>query len=557
MELTLQEKSETLLSSRVPSRLIFLILTLLTLAVFKPVLNYDFVNYDDDKYVVKNPYLVKGFSWKGLEWAFTADLLYDSPYVDYWQPVTALSRILDGQLFGLDAAGHHRMNLIFHILNTLLLFSLLHEMTGALGRSAVVAGLFAVHPLQVEAVAWVTARKDLLSTFFGLLALAAYGKAVKRPSLTRRLGVVFLFLLALMSKPMLVSLPFLLLLWDYWPLGRISLNPFVRREWTRALIEKAPLFALSLLYSILPFIGQPRILQYASTAVILSNIPWHYLQYLGNFIDPVRLTIDSVFPDAGLHLWQAAGAGVSLIALTILIVSQAKQRPHLVVGWFWFLFALVPVIGLGRVEDRFMYLPLVGLLVMGTWGIWNFLATRRHRRALAALLAGILFLIFTPRAFTQVHYWKNSFTLFEHVLQLNPNDYVAYNQLCSAWLDEREFEKAKAACSQALKLKPDLTKAHYNLGLALTELGQWDPAIAHYTQALCLQPDYFQALSNLGVVLVKQEKWEEAARQFSAALRVKPDAAEIHRNLGFVLIHLGKREEAKRHFEEAEKLSAA
>lgn len=527
--------------------LIALLLVGIAVALFWPVARFNFVNYDDDKYVFQNPHIREGLSWKGIRWAFTADLVQDSLHADYWQPVTFLSRMIDIELYGLNPAGHHLMNLLLHLANIFLLFTLLSEMTGAVGQSALVAALFAVHPLQVEPVAWVTARKDLLATFFGLLTIRAYRDSLQSSSRGPNLKVFILFLLALMSKPVMVTLPFLMLLLDHWPLGR--------EDGGKAVIEKWPLFLLSILFSLFPFIGQTEVLRHFSPAGVLSNIAFHYLRYLEKFFYPVRLAINTLLPETSFHPWRVSGATLFLIGFSIFVMGQARHRPYLGVGWFWYLGMLAPTIGLPRFEDRFIYLPMVGLALILVWGVSDLLATWHHRRAVLIFSAALFLSVLTSQAHTQVGYWRNSVSLFEHALEIYPKDnYIAHNQLCAAHLSRGDYEKAMAQCSEAAKSKPDAPEVQYNLALVLATQGKLEEAVRHYTEAIRLKPDYLAAHTNLGITLVRQGRRKEAIPHFLTALRLKPDSAEAHHNLGVALAGLGKMDEAMVHYKEALRL---
>jgi len=539
MEL-LSAKSTELLPPRTRFRLVLLFLTLLTVAAFWPVRNFDFVNYDDDRYIYQNPHLLEGFSAKGLQWAFTADLMHDSPNVDYWQPMTLLSRMLDVQLFGLDPPGHHRMNLIFHVLNVLLLFSILNRMTGAFWKSAVVAGLFAVHPLQVEPVAWVTDRKDLLSTFFGFLAIGAYWNSVERPTWKGKATVVILFGLALMSKPLWVSFPLLLLLIDYWTLGRIRFDFF-----------KGLLFFFSAVFVFTPFRGQPNVLTRSSPLATLLNIPVRYVSYLAKFAYPAKLALYTPGSMTIPASWSVISATIFLAAVSLGLIGNSERKPSYAVGWFWFLVALLPSLGAERFEDRFMYLPIIGLTITLTWGITDFLAKSRHARPLSAGLVLLLFSSLLPLTRTQLSYWKDSVTLFSRALEVNPKNFLALNQLCATWSDTGEFDKALGVCSQALKLKPDLPEIHYNLGVVYAGKGELKKAIPLYRNSLVLNPNYFKAHNNLAIALIQMEKWDEAIFHLKEAVRLEPDSFESHNNLATALVHVGRPQEAIPHYREA------
>lgn len=517
--------------------LIIFALVVLTLSVLGSVTRHDFVNYDDDRYIVKNPHLYDGVSWKGIRWALEANLTKPSVYVDYWQPVTLLSRMMDVRLFGLNAHGHHAVSLAIHLFNVILIFELLWSLTGAFGRSAVVAGLFAIHPLVIESVAWAAARKDLLCLLFGLLALKAYSeKSCLAP---------FLFILSLLSKPMLVTMPLLLILWNHWPLNQF------RKE---TILGTWPFWILSVIFSVTPFIGQPRAFQILPPEVFLANIPLRYITYLRKFFYPVDLAIYS--PPLEIHLAFRSWffAAVVLGALTAFVVLKAKKYPYLFAGWFWFLIALLPTLGSDRFEDRFMYVPMIGLLIAIVWGAWDLLSNFRFKKVLAALSVLVFFAVLTPLGRAQVGYWKNSFTVFERSLQVNPVNFMAQNQICAAWLDWHEPRKAASYCREALKLNPRSFQVHYNFALTMEGTGKTREAIRHYHETLQINPEYFQAHSNLGVVLTKQGRWEAASRHLSEAVRINPDSGEIHVNLANVLLKQGKTKEAIFHYAEALRL---
>lgn len=514
-----------------------LALAALTLSVLGSVIHHDFINYDDDRYIVKNPYLYDGVSWKGIRWALEADLTHPSAYVDYWQPVTLLSRMADVGLFGLNAHGHHAVSLALHLFNVILIFELLWSLTGAFGRSAVVAGLFAIHPLVIEAVAWATARKDLLCLLFGLLTLKAYSE-------NSRLAL-FLFLLSLLSKPMLVTMPLLLVLWNVWPLNR-----FQREK----LLKTWPFWILSVIFSIIPFIGQPRALHVLPTEVLLANIPLRYAAYLRKFFYPADLAI--YCPPLQIHLifgWWFS-AGVILGTLSLFVILKAKKYPYLFTGWFWFLLTLLPTLGSDRFEDRFMYVPIIGLLIAIVWGVGDFLSNFRSRKILAALCALVFFGILTPLGMAQMGYWQNSFTVFERSLQVNPINFMAQNQICAAWLDRHSPRKAASHCQEALKLNPGSPQVHYNLALAMEGLGKTEEAIQHYEKALQIDPKHFQAHSNLGVLLTQRGRWDEASQHLSEAVRINSDSGEIHVNLANVLLKEGKTKDAILQYKEALRL---
>ena len=561
------------------ARWVRLALIAANLIVYASVWHHGFVNYDDDDYVTANPVVLRGLTWHGVAWAFTTE------HAVNWHPLTWLSHMLDVQLFGLDPGPHHLTNLLFHIANTLLLFGLLHRMTGALGRSAFVAGLFAVHPLHVESVAWVAERKDVLSTLFWMLTLWAYVEYVKRPDLRRsdlrRYGAVLLFFaLGLMAKQMLVTLPFVLLLLDFWPLGRVVIGPnpargraLSRDGWATAIRlvwEKLPLLALSIASSVATFVIHQR----GGAVIILSAIPLKlrvenalvsYVAYIGKMLWPARLAVFYPYPQS-LPAWLVAGAFLALVGISLAVIRAGPRHPYLPVGWFWYLGTLVPVIGLIQVgdqamADRYTYIPLIGLFIIVAWGVPDLLLRWPLRRIVlpspfltrialpAAASAVILACAITAKG--QFQYWEDSTTLWTHALAVTTRNNIAHNNLGASLADQGKTDEAIAHYSEALRIKSDYADAHNNLGVALADEGKLDEAIAHYFEALRIRPDYADAHSNLGIALANEGKLDEAIAQFAEALRINPDSAKAHNNLGVALASQGKLDEAIAHFNEA------
>ena len=566
-------------------------LGLVTLAVFAPVRHHAFVNYDDTLYVTDNPRVQAGLTLDNVRWAFTTGTASN------WHPLTWLSHMLDYQLFGLDAGRHHLTSLALHILNALLLLLVLHAMTGALWRSAWVAAMFAVHPLHVEAVAYVAQRKDVLSTLFWLLTMAAYAHYASRPS-RRRYGLVALcFALGLMAKPMLVTLPFVLLLLDVWPLARW--------EGTRAhagalLVEKVPLLALSAAASAVTFVVQARGGSVGSLTAYplptrLANALMAYVAYLRKALWPVDLAAFYPYPHA-FPPWQLVGGAALLLGVISWVALQSVRRaPYLLVGWLWFLGTLVPVIGIVQVgtqamADRYTYVPLIGLLIMVAWGAPDLLAWWRRGPTTAHADDGIALPAFATLVVAvcalasriQVGYWHDSTTLFSHALAVTPDNYLAHNNLGLTLQREGKLDEAAAHLTEALRIVPDYVDAHFNLGITLTHQGRLADAVAQYQEVLRRAPNHARALCNLGAVLREQGKLgtaiaffdraleldpalveahvglgaalrEEgdlagAIAQYADALRLAPANAEAHNNLGNVLAQQGKLDEATSHY---------
>ncbi len=550
--------------------LICLFLIVAILAVFWQVRSHEFLKYDDQIYVTDNPPVKAGLTLKGVIWAFSAT------HAGHWHPLTWLSHMLDCQLYGLKPAGHHLTSLVFHIASTLLLFLVLRQTTGALWRSGFVAALFALHPLRVESVVWAAERKDVLSTFFWMLTMWAYVRYAERPGLKRYLFILLWFVLGLLSKPMLVTLPFVLLLVDYWPLGRFqfgqpsghprsntakSKGAGDQRSFVlRLVLEKVPFLALAAVSSFLTFLaarggGAVTSLEFLPLESRVANALVSYVSYIGKMIWPHHLAVFYPYPDA-LPLWQAAGAGLLLGCVSLLVILGARRRPYLMAGWLWYVGTLVPVIGLLQVgeqamADRFTYVPLIGLFVMIAMGVPDILSGWRYRKIVMALSAGLVLSILMIVTWLQVGYWQNGVTLFEHSLEVTANNHISQFSLGIALNDQGKAQEAIAHYTEALRFRPDNLEAHYNLGVVLGQQGKNEEAIAHLTKALQIKPDHANARNNLGVILAGQGKNQEAIGHYTEALRIDPNNAYAHNNLGLILAQQGRNQEAIVHYNEA------
>jgi tetratricopeptide (TPR) repeat protein len=526
---------------------ICLALTLTTAAVFYQVCTYDFVNLDDPVYVYENLNIQAGITPKAIKWAFTTG------YASNWHPLTWLSHMLDWQLFGLKAGDHHLTNLIFHIANTLLLFIVLKQMTHKLWQSAFVAALFALHPLHVESVAWVAERKDVLSTFFWMLTIWAYIRFVNSPKITSYLLVLVFFALGLMSKPMLVTLPFVLLLLDYWPLDRFSLKrgeAGSKYSLPYLLIEKAPLFAMTLVSCIVTFIIQreggamvPFTLQ-----LRISNALVSYVEYIGKMIWPSRLAV--FYPHLGknISILHTVISVVLLLAVTILILRFAKNHRYLVTGWFWYLGTLVPVIGLVQVgeqalADRYTYIPLTGLFIIIAWGLPEFLGKWSYRKIALWTSSLIVLSVLAIFAHIKQQYWKNTLTLCEHALRVTDNNYQAHFCIAYMLFEQDRIEEAIRHGTEAVRINPNNTNVITMLGAALHRAGRIDEAIYYYKRALEIRPNLTNAHLNLAAICVNKGELDEAVRHYRTVLKTT-DTIPIHNDLGYALLKLGRFEEA-------------
>jgi Flp pilus assembly protein TadD len=551
-------------------------LILAILVIYAQTAHFDFTDYDDDVYVYKNVHVQAGLTPASIQWAFTAVVSAN------WMPVTLLSHLLDAQLFGMQPGMHHLVNVFFHALSSVLLFVVLRRATGAVGASAFVAFLFAVHPLHVGSVAWIAERKDVLSTFLFFLALWLYERYAESPSVGRYLQMAGIFCLGLMAKPMLVTFPFVLLLFDVWPLRRV--------RWPRMLWEKIPLFALSAAASVVTYLVQRSsgaVDQKATLALRLENALVCYVIYLGQMFLPVRLSVLYPFPKS-IPAWQVAGACAILAGISAAALLAWQTRPYLTVGWLWYLGTLVPVIGLVQVgmqshADRYMYIPMVGIAIMIAWGAAEW-------KPAIVWAAGIACLLLMVDAHAEAAYWQNSETLFQRALEVTSDNWVAERNLGGYLMDlpgrtadaiphleaaarlqpeNADTRNNLAVClletgrpaesipqfQQVVRLKPDFAKAHFNLALALSKIpGREEEAVQQYRTTVHLEPDNAVAHQSLGLLLVKLGRTEQALTQLEEAVRLNPDYSGEY-NLGVVLLKMpGKQSEAVSHLEAAQRL---
>jgi hypothetical protein len=498
-----------------------------SLLVFWQLKNSNFINYDDDQYVYENQNVVSGLTFANSVWAFT------SSHSANWHPLTWLSLMLDCQLFGTNPGPMHLTNLFLHIVNSLLLFIILKKMTAALWPAAFVAAAFALHPMHVESVAWISERKDVLSTLFWLLAMLAYVHYAKKLAAVRYLLVLFIFALGLMAKPMLVTLPFVFLLLDYWPLDRIkSFDPQIIY---RLISEKIPFFILSLISSVITFFVQKK----AGTVVdinILSlkdriaNVFVSYVQYISKIFWPQNLAVLYPHHRGPYPFWQVAACALLLFVISIFVIRAARNYKYLLFGWFWFIVTLIPVIGFVQVSgqawaDRYTYIPYIGLFIMPAWLLPQLLAKVPYRKIVLGVSMAIVLTALGLCARHQADYWKNSITLFSHAVKVTQNNWLAYNNLAVAFGDQNRWLEAIDTYKQAVKIKPDYSTAYGNLGFAYGSLGRWPEAIDAYNQAIKINSRYAKAYYSLGLIYLFTGDKNSAMAEYNTLKSLNPQFA--------------------------------
>jgi tetratricopeptide (TPR) repeat protein len=530
---------------------ICLSLAAVTLAVYGQALRCQFLTFDDQAYVTENRHVLPGLTFADIGWAFR------SVTAGNWHPLTMLSHMLDCQIYGLRPWGHHLTSILLHTANTVLLFLVLARMTGAVWPSACVAALFGVHPAHVESVAWIAERKDVLCGFFCLLAIRAYLKAQISSSKYRYVWVTILFALALMSKPMAVTLPFVLLLLDFWPLGRA--RGWDWPLWRRLAVEKWPLLLLSVVWCGVTVWAQRHDQAVASAVELpfsgrLAHTMISYLNYMRVLVFPWHLAAYYPYQHHEPLVWGAV-AGVALALVTWLAVAWARQRPYVIVGWLWFLGMLVPVIGLVQVggqgwADRYLYLPSIGFFVIVVWGGAEWVA-RLPAVKLLVPLVGVALVVATS---VELRYWKDTRTLFGRAMAVTDNNYLAMTLAGSMDADKGKLDDAIRLYRQALACKPVYPEAHFFLGRALEGKGQTAEAMSEYNEALRLRPDFDVAHVMVGLLLTKEQKYDQAVAHYQAALKTNPESAPAQSDWGMALTKQGRWQESIAHYEEALRL---
>jgi tetratricopeptide (TPR) repeat protein len=555
-------------STRHHKTIVCLFLVIATCAVYWQVVTHEFINLDDKLYVVENRFVSSGISLENVIWAFR------SFHASNWHPLTWLSHMIDSEIFGLNPGMHHLVNVLLHLANSLLVFLVLYEMAGKLWRSAFVAFLFALHPLHVESVAWIAERKDVLSTLFWMLTIWCYCRYVKYSGTWRYVCALILFVMGLMAKPMVVTLPFVLLLLDFWPLQRLRLGnqeslPVEganKKSTSFLILEKVPFFILVLASSAVTLLAQKSGGAVASTVALTlgertANAVVSYVTYLYKIIWPVNLAVFYPYPEV-IPWWHVTAATVLLLVVTGGVVIQYKRRPYLPVGWLWYLGTLVPVIGIVQVgaqamADRYTYVPIIGVFIMISWGANDLVRSLRMKKIVLSVSAGIILMFFMASTLFQIEYWHDDINLSAHAIKVTNRNYLAHNNLGLALEQEGRIIDAVGHYSRALEINPRYVDAHVNIGVALSALGRFDEAVGHYKDAIRLRPGLLEAHYNLGGLFLRRGEVDEAIEHFDESLRINPGIAQAHNGLGIALVRKGDMEGAIWHFREALRLDPA
>jgi hypothetical protein len=537
--------------------LICIALAIVTFSAYEPILHNSFITFDDDSYIYDNPNITSGLTVKNIVWAFT------NIHANNYHPLTSISHMLDCQLFGLHTGGHHLINLVFHIANTALLFFVLYRMTSRIWPSAFVAALFALHPMHVESVAWASERKDVLCAFFWLLTMWTYWRYTQQGGKRKYILTLAMFILGLMSKPMIVTLPCVLLLLDYWPLQRFNQSRERQRpvKVQRLLIEKLPFFLLTGIWSVVTFYVQRSVGLVKDTVHYplgwrIENAVVSYTAYIGKMFWPFNLSIFYPHPMGTIPLVRTLTAFLLLAVVTILILRKLRSRPYLTVGWFWFIGTLVPVIGLFQVglqayADRYTYIPYIGLFIAIIWLLGD-LPKIVSRKILYGTLAGLLLFVLGVKTYIQTMYWQNNYTLYSHAINAVENNWWAYGFLGVAMGKQGEYDKAEENLKKSLELSPDNAAMHYELTKIYLYKSDWKQAIAMYEKLLPPLPDdmnaprdenrkrfeypmlrnmYINANVNMAIALKNEGRYAEALKRYKEALRIVPDLKEAKQGI--------------------------
>jgi tetratricopeptide (TPR) repeat protein len=541
--------------------IIYIVLTLSTFAVFWQVRSFDFVNFDDTTYVTVNDHIKSGMSLEALRWSFST---FDA---DFWHPLTWISFMLDYQLHELNPGGYHMTNVVLHVLTTLLLFGLLNRMTGSIWRSAFVAAVFGLHPLHVESVAWIAKRKDVLCSFFWMLTLCLYVLYREKQDIKRYLFVLFSFLMALLSKPMAVTLPVIMILLDYWPLGLFRFQKGETNVFLKQLIEKTPFFILSAIFSIITIYARPYLKtlsedhDFYSYLLIsrLANAPISFITYLEKTFWPRDMAV--YYPFAlQIHVWKFLGSVILIIIISFVVVKAMKRLPYLFVGWLWYSTTILPVIGVMQVSsriqsDNYTYLPSIGIFMMVAWGIPLLIPGEELQKKILLPISIIILTFLAILSWQQCGYWKNSIELWNHTLRVTKNNYMAHTNLARFLAESGRKEEAIEHFSRVISIKPKVAHSYFNRGVCYCEMGKYLLAIPDFNAAINLKPDYLLAYNNRGIAYAETGQYQKALEDFDKAIRLNPNFSDSYYNRGCAYNKIGEYTLAVKDFNDALRLN--
>lgn len=553
--------------------LVCLVLIIATSILYWQVSEHEFINFDDTAYVTENPQVQKGISIDNIFWAFS----FEGTQYAYWHPLTWISHMVDCEFFGLSSGKHHLMNVFFHLANVMLLFFVFRKMTGTLWRSAFVAALFALHPINVDSVAWLAERKNLLSTFFWLLAMIIYFYYVKKPNIPKYILLVSVFILGLLSKPMLVTLPFVFVLLDFWPLKRFQIIPtkaiekktegisehfkYQGESITRLILEKVPLVILSVITIVISSLsishgGSSITAEMVPMGLRIENATASYILYMWKMIWPHNLTFYYPYPHY-VPLWQVAGSLIILLMISLFAVRFMFRAQYFIVGWLWFIGTLIPVSGIMQgglwplIAERWAYVPFIGLFIMIAWGLPDLISGWRYKRETLSASAAIVLLILMAITWKQVGHWKDDWSLFPYGIKVNSENFIAYANLGKAYAKQEEYEESIYYYEEALRLSPNSLPGLKDLGMVYINLGQQEKALYYYAEAVHHYPKDIAANFKLGEVYETMGDMDNAIKQFSQVINLDPSIAMAYYNIGVISAKKGEVDKAIQYFSRA------
>jgi tetratricopeptide (TPR) repeat protein len=524
-----------------------LLLILITIAIYYRVANFEYITFDDDLYVYDNTHIKDGLTFQNMLWSLTTSHAYN------WHPLTWISLYVDSQFFGSTPGVHHLVNVFFHISNSLLLLLILVCMTKKFWSSIIVAGLFALHPLHVESVAWISERKDVLSTLFWMLTMISYYRYVSYPKIGRYILVLLFFILGLLAKQMLVTLPFVLLLMDFWPLRRLQFPESSKGDTLRIIAEKVPLFIFAMIFSFIIFLVQKNSAVYQLTTfpldVRMANAIVSYLAYIKDMLWPFNLAIFYPHPRK-IPLITTVLSGILLLSVTLIFLKYIQKFPFLAIGWFWYMGTLVPVIGIIQVglqekADRYTYIPLIGIFIIIAWGLSELLTKFPNKKLIMSMVVSIILIMCVGASWVQVGYWKNSETLYTHAIRVTKDNYGAQCGLAGVLMDKGQTDEAIDHYRETIRIKPDYMLPRFNLGIILLNKGKYDEAIEQFQEIANHNPSPTpETHLYLGIALAAENKIDEAINHYYEALKMNPALTAGQFNLGYALLRKGKLDQA-------------